>query len=110
MTVTLVPVSIPRITVRHDSPADIAQLLLSGRAFNTHGNLWARREFHGFGEYKPFDADERREMLTATYFVYSYDTPIAWRLVSGSWVYNFTTYSCTTSKHQSLIHSAINML
>lgn len=102
--------SIPRITVRKDTPTDVAQFLLSGRAFNTHGYLKGRREFAGFGEYTPYDETERWEMLTATYVVYSYDTPIAWRLPSGPWVFNMTTYSATTSKHQSLIHSAINLL
>lgn len=102
--------SIPKITVRNDSPIDVAQILLSSRPFDTHGNLWARREFKGYGEYEPFDAEERREMLTATYVVYSYETPIAWRLPSGAWAFNMTRYSATTTKHQTLVHSAINLI
>ena len=35
------------------------------------------------------------------FVVYSYDTPIAWRLSDGSWSVPDTKYSMTTSRHQS---------
>jgi hypothetical protein len=38
----------------------------------------------------------------ASYVIFSYDTPIAWRDVEGRWFIPSVTYSRTTSKHQGM--------
>lgn len=43
---------------------------------------------------------ERAELAGADYVVYSYSTPIAWR-VAGTWTVSVDRYSVTTSRHQS---------
>jgi hypothetical protein len=102
--------TIPKITVNKDDKIGFAQMLRNAQAFNTHGNLRARRSFSGFGDYRPFDEVEVDEMMAALYVVYSYDTPIAWLTREGVWVKNFSTYSATTSKHQNKVFSAIDLL
>lgn len=42
----------------------------------------------------------------ADYFVYSYDTPIAWHSLDG-WYVVSQKFSVTTSKHQNLVRRAI---
>jgi hypothetical protein len=83
-----------------------SRVIAVGQEF-TAGNMYSRTEFAGFGSYLPFDDAEREEMLNASYLVYSYQTPIAWRRGGGSWVLNHTHYSTTTSKHQRKAFDAI---
>jgi len=62
---------------------------------------------------------ERREFRNSTgsfwaknyadgYFVFSYETAIA-QFTDGVWFINDTTYSITTSAHQSKVRSALNL-
>lgn len=102
--------TIPTITIDKDGPVAFANMLRYNQEFNTHGNLRARREFQGYGEYEPFDDIDIDELMAATYVVYSYETPIAWRLRSGAWIKNGTRYSATTAKHQGKVFSAIDLL
>lgn len=39
---------------------------------------------------------------SADYVIYSYETPIAWR-IDGDWTVPDVRYSATTSRHQSLV-------
>lgn len=102
--------SVPTITVRNDDSVSFAQMMRNAMEFDTHGNLRARREFSGFGAYKPVDLSEVDEIMSALYVVYSYDTPIAWLTRTGEWIRNVTDYSVTTSKHQNKVFSAIDLL
>jgi hypothetical protein len=87
-----------------------ARSLRIGQAFTTSGGLHAKTEFAGFGWYKPIDKFEFDEIREATYIVYSYDTPIAWKSREGAWFKNATHYSATTTRHQRKIFDAINEL
>ena len=57
----------------------------------------------GFGQ---LDADEivSAQLWHATYVIYSYETPIAWRTVDGEWVISPERYSRTTGRHQSYLY------
>lgn len=80
--------------------------------FNTGGSLygrqttrvetWGRLEIHP-GLLKA-EANE-----TLEYVVYSYKTPIAWR-IGGTWTETAELYSMTTTKHQRAIGTAISVL
>lgn len=43
------------------------------------------------------------------FVIYSYETPIAWR-VKGEWVIPEVTYSITTTRHQSLVRTAVGQI
>ena len=44
----------------------------------------------------------------ATFTVWSYDTPIAWRMADGSWVMVSGRFSVTTSKHQGVVRRVVS--
>lgn len=47
----------------------------------------------------------------ADYVVYSYATPIAWRIAkTGRWVMPAVKYSVTTTRHQNKIATAVSMI
>lgn len=41
------------------------------------------------------------------YVVVSYGTPIAWRVLDGSWIIPDVKYSSTTSRHQNIVKGAV---
>jgi hypothetical protein len=41
------------------------------------------------------------------FMIYSYGTPIAWVLYSGTWIVPDVSYSVTTSHHQGIVRTAI---
>lgn len=43
----------------------------------------------------------------ATYTLYSYSTPMAWRNPDGTWTMPMAKYSATTSRHQGTIRTAV---
>lgn len=45
----------------------------------------------------------------ATFTVWSYGTPIAWRMADGSWVMVSGRFSVTTSKHQGMVRRAVEV-
>lgn len=45
-----------------------------------------------------------------SYVVYSYDTPIAWRLRDGSWTVPDVSYSRTTTRHQNLVRASVKVI
>lgn len=44
-----------------------------------------------------------------TFTVWSYGTPIAWRMADGSWVLVSGRFSVTTSKHQGVVRRAVGV-
>lgn len=53
------------------------------------------------------DPGTRAEVDAADYVIYSYSTPIAWR-VAGSWTVDTARYSVTTSRHQSAARALLS--
>jgi len=51
-----------------------------------------------------------RDNARITYAVYSYATPIAWRLDNDTWIMPRVQYSATTSQHQGAIYRAFSVL
>lgn len=83
--------------------------------FNTAGGLRGRRGSY-VESYGRLTVDVERAQLqsaqaagTLEYVVYSYATPIAWR-VAGTWHETSASYSVTTTKHQTKIGAAISVL
>lgn len=52
-------------------------------------------------------AEYRSDASKATYVIYSYSTPVAWRRRSGEWVVPAVRYSVTTSKQLGRIRPAL---
>ncbi len=53
---------------------------------------------------------EWRELYRASridFVVWSYVTPIAWRLADGTWIVPAVRYSVTTSKHQGIVRRTV---
>lgn len=67
---------------------------------NSTGSFRAVEQFEGAGRL-PYGFS-RTTLYTASYVVYSYQTPIAW-VCRGRWYYPLTSYSPTTSTHQSSV-------
>lgn len=66
---------------------------------NPGKTLWGSTVCYGSGRYN--DAD-MPFVTDADYYIYSYATPIAWR-VGDKWFVPAVRYSVTTSKHQGII-------
>ena len=78
----------------------------SGQDFDTSGALKGRNERYGAMNLGRLPRDLDATARDADYVVYSYATPIAWR-TQGQWHTPAERYSVTTSRHQSLIFTAI---
>lgn len=74
--------------------------------FNTNGAVTGRTGSGGRGEL-PEDYWKRYVASEATFTIYSYDTPIAWRGKDGYWVVPDVFYSPTTSRHQSAVRRCV---
>ena len=55
----------------------------------------------------PEDARAALRSAEVGYVIYSYITPIAWETAEGEFVIPQVKYSATTSRHQSLVQSAL---
>lgn len=77
--------------------------------FETHGSLSGSEgaPYRNMGQLPENYHESARE---AMYTVYSYSTPIAWRLADGTWITPQVKYSVTTSQHQSKIFTAISQI
>ena len=84
--------------------------------FDTNGALRGRRvgpgfQFDGLGR---LDPEHQKTILNdlhgdrLNYVVWSYRTPIAWSRTDGTWIIPDEKYSMTTSRHQSLIRTALH--
>lgn len=70
---------------------------------NSSGSLRGEPGRATFTGYLP--AEHRDAVRAATYVVYSYSTPIAWRNAAGQWTCPEVRYSATTSKHQGVVRA-----
>lgn len=77
--------------------------------FTTSGALRGARSY-GHASIGRLPADYRQSIDGATYVIYSYATPIAWLDANGVWQVPDVKYSVTTSRHQSLIATAVSEL
>ena len=79
-------------------------LASEGKAWqNYSGSLRGESGRATFTGYLP--AEHRDAARAATYVVYSFSTPIAWRNAAGEWTCPDVRYSATTTKHQGFIRA-----
>lgn len=99
---------IKRMTTRQGWQAYVP-VLAAKQPFATSGALWGSATVRGTGR---LPADWRRLYETgADYTVFSYQTPIAWhRPADDLWIIPDASYSVTTSRHQSLIGTAVSAI
>lgn len=102
-----------KLRAKNDSFLRFAECLRAGESFETHEALRGvagstlTSSFGGRlpGEYSTPPGQ------TVDYVVYSYGTPIAWRLSdTGKWIVPNVSYSRTTSCHQGTIRAAVSQL
>jgi hypothetical protein len=91
-----------KLTVRNTGWWVFRDVLRDRRSFSTGGSLRGvnGRSSGGLGK---LPAEYHRSVDDATYVVFSYRTPIAWRNGDGSWSVPEVKYSATTSQQQSKI-------
>jgi len=102
----------PRITGK-SAGAAISQ----AQPFTTSGSLRgtvAQPAPDAYIPYTGFLPDEWREDIRkdashVDYIVWSYATPIAWRLTNGQWILPDVRYSVTTSKHQGIVRRSLGI-
>jgi hypothetical protein len=96
----------------------IAKTLAAGEAFTTHGALSGAPVRIGSAGRLGRLPDEHRSLWHqgiilaksgrhTMYAVWSYQTPLCWRVDDGAWIFPEESYSVTTSRHQSRIRHAI---
>ena len=99
---------------RSGSARVLADLLTNREEFNTDHDSIA-------GVVASEDEDEgklsgaalqtfRNNLPRMQFIVYSYATPIAWRLDDGKWQMPKVAYSTTTSKHQAKVNYAFTLM
>lgn len=94
----------------HDSFNEYADVL-SGNPepfTTTTGNLWGTKGLDGVGRL-PRNLADAIIAMNPEYTVYSYATPIAWRL-DGIWFMPDVKYSPSTTRHQNKISTAIGVM
>ena len=92
----------------------IARAIWRGEDFTTSGALCGEAFplFIGTGRMPDSDAAQLRttdSLMGIDYVVYSYGTPIAYR-ANEEWIAPDAKYSVTTSKHQSTIRYALELV
>lgn len=99
----------------HMSFREFEKVLCALKPFKTGGALRGVDSVESFGrftdgpQYGQMRADWFAEEID--YVVYSYATPIAWHNSrANEWRTNNEKYSLTTSKHQSIIFTAVSQL
>lgn len=88
---------------------DYARVLNAGKAFETSGSLGGGAVNNGVSGSSAGRLDPKwhPSVGRADYVVWSYGTPIAWRIPGEGWVIPEDTYSVTTSKQQGKIRAAV---
>lgn len=78
-----------------------AALIEAGKPFSTGGSLCGKV---GDPPNSTGSLPEKyvQSARNAQYLIYSYDTPIAWLTVNGTWLIPEEFYSATTTKHQGM--------
>lgn len=97
---------IPRLGINNSVAARQRAGVLSaqGEAWQNHGgSLRGEPGRAAYTGYLP--AEYRDAARAATYVVWSYGTPIAWRDAAGQWTCPEVRYSATTSKHQGVVRA-----
>lgn len=61
------------------------------------------KQFYGYGYAYHLTAEQKEQIDTSAYVVYSYVTPIAWQLPDGSLYLDEHKYSPTTSRTQGYV-------
>lgn len=100
---------------RNSSFHRYADVLDTGSAFMTSGALRGGPWSGGGYGLSGWDAGRLprewwEDVSRADYIVWSYDTPIAWRIPGEGWVVPDVSYSVTTSCHQGKIRAALGMI
>lgn len=95
-----------RIAAKTDrNAADrIAQLSNAGEAWSNSGGSFYGRSGAAWDGGRLDSADEIAATRKATYVIYSYATPVAWRNADGSWTKTAQRFSVTTSQHQGRLY------
>jgi hypothetical protein len=100
-----------KFRAKSDSFLVLADILAANREFDGASAL--RGEYHAPGRL-PFtgylDPLHHESLKDSDYVIYSYNTPIAWRVTGGTWIVPAEKYSATTSQHQSKVRTAISVL
>lgn len=96
-----------KLKARTSNFTEFADAMRNLTPFETHGSLRGTRHRSTFGRLPRAYWDAA---AAATYLVFSYDTPIAWRNPDGTWTCPHVKYSVTTSKHQGRIAPAVTIL
>jgi hypothetical protein len=95
----------------------IHQAILQGEEFKT-GHMRAVKPYMGSPATLPYSPGRlegdvlamwREDKPQVDYVIYSYATPIAWHTSDGNWVVPCVKYSNTTTRHQSLVTTALHM-
>jgi len=98
-----------KLTTR-SSWMEFRDVIAAGQDFDTSGALKGRATHpDGMIYTGQLPQEYRASIKGATYVVFSYATPIAWR-TQGQWHTPDVKYSVTTSRHQSRIFTAIDQL
>lgn len=74
---------------------------------NNSGTLTGARRFHGWGELPAEQRFDPLDIEAVTYWVYSYDTPIAWVFEDGEVVIPNFRMSETSDLHQRMVREAL---
>jgi hypothetical protein len=95
----------------------IAKAIANRERFTTHGALSGGPVRIGTAGRLGMLPDEYRSLWRqglilarnghSIYAIWSYETPIAWRVDDGAWIQPEESYSVTTSRHQSRVAHAI---
>ncbi|MCP9209547.1 hypothetical protein [Streptomyces cucumeris] len=96
---------------KNSSVESYARVLDAGDAFKTEGSLGGGPVTHGVsgGSAGRLDAKWHLSVGMADYVVWSYGTPIAWRIPGEGWVIPEDSYSVITSRQQHKIRAAVHM-
>lgn len=102
-----------RTTTRN--AATIAHAIRQGEDFTTSGALEGIANPRWVNSGRMRDSDSAplysaRDNIGIDYVIYSYATPIAYRTTDGNWTIPDAKYSVTTSKHQSTIRYALELV
>jgi hypothetical protein len=90
----------------------VGRMLAERARWSTHGSLRGEPVTDGSIDHGRLPADWSRTLTArrhlVDYVIRSYATPIAWHDLEAGWIIPAEHYSVTTSKHQSLIRSAVS--
>lgn len=95
-----------RLTTR-DGWWRFAEAMAADVPFRTSGALYSSAGGGHVGGRSQLPREYHEAVRHASYVVYSYETPIAWRDGDGGWTVPDVKYSRTTSRHQNTVRTAV---